>query len=42
MIENLKRELKILNDTKSQKEQVIHEIKRQQSECMFEIRKLKC
>ncbi|KAM7347033.1 structural maintenance of chromosomes 6 [Cochliomyia hominivorax] len=37
-IDNLKRELKLLNDTKTQKEQVVHEIKRQQRECMDEIR----
>ena len=41
MIENLKRELKLLNDTKSQKEQVVEEIKRQQRECTIEISKLR-
>lgn len=38
IIENLRRDLKILNDNKAQKEQIIEEIKRQQRDCMNEIR----
>lgn len=39
MIENLKHDLKLLNDNKSQKEQIVIEIKRKQRECLHEIGK---
>uniref|UniRef100_A0A1I8NV53 Rad50/SbcC-type AAA domain-containing protein n=1 Tax=Stomoxys calcitrans TaxID=35570 RepID=A0A1I8NV53_STOCA len=38
MIENIKRELKLQVDSKSQKEQVVNEIKRRQKDCADEIR----